>query len=63
MGARTHTYFFGEDQLEPLWKEYKALAADANARALHVGLELKAKMTDRLENLRIAIELLSEVAD
>jgi hypothetical protein len=61
--TRTHTVFFNEEQLAPLWEEYKKLTADANDRAPHIDKDLKAAMLDRLDNLRIAIKLLGDEAD
>lgn len=61
--ARTHTHFFGEEDLEPLLAEAKKLRDDWTERSAYMDSELRIAAEDRLRNLDIAIRLLGDRAD
>jgi hypothetical protein len=58
--TRTHTVYFGDEQLQRLKRELKKLEADFESRGLYVGDQAKAAGRRRLLVLRAAIESLSE---
>jgi hypothetical protein len=63
MATRTHTHFFGEEDLAAIKAEFDKLDLDWSSRSPHVPPELRDRGNDRVHNLRIAIDLLGEVAD
>jgi hypothetical protein len=60
--TRTHTYYWGEDDLAPLLAEAAALRADMEDRMMYLPTEFKTAMLDRINNLDIAIRLMGDVA-
>lgn len=66
MGTRTHTHFWGADDLEPLLTEARKLRTDYEDRIAtnnFLPSELKVAAKDRIDNLDIAIRLLGDKAD
>ncbi len=61
--TRTHTHFFGEDDLTGLNAEIKTLSEDWDSRREHVPEELRCAGDARLSLLRAAAMLLRERAD
>ena len=61
--TRTHTHYFGDEDLETIREEFKKLHVDAASRAPYIGEPLRQQMMARIDNLRIAIDLLGEAAD
>lgn len=60
MATRTHTTYFSGDSLEPIRREYVTLRADAESRGTYITDEAADAIGQRLDVLRIAIELLAE---
>jgi hypothetical protein len=58
--TRTHTVFFGDEQLQRLKRELKKLEAEFEHRAVYVGNDARAAGRRRLLVLRAAIESLGE---
>jgi hypothetical protein len=64
--TRTHTHFWGEDELAPLMEQAALLRADYQDRIAdnqYVDSALKAAAKDRIDNLDIAIRLMGDRAD
>jgi hypothetical protein len=64
--TRTHTYFWGEDELAPLLAEAKKLRDNYEWRIAtnqYIDSDLKAAAKDRIDNLDIAIRLMGDRAD
>lgn len=61
--ARTHTHFFGEDDIAPLLTEAQRLREDWADRSKFLPTDLRIAGEDRLRNLDIAIRLLGDRAD
>lgn len=61
--TRTHTHYWGDDQLDELRRARRELALDAIERMRHVSAEVQQAMCRRLDALDGAIEFMAERAD
>lgn len=61
--TRTHTYFWGAEDLAPLREEVEKLAEDWNQRREYVPMELVERGDHRVAILRAAVALAGEQAD
>jgi hypothetical protein len=58
--TRTHTHYWGEEQIEPLRTAYDAIAEDFDKRRPYITDEAEAAGDMRLDALRSAIALAAE---
>lgn len=63
MATYTRTHFFSEEDLAPLRAEQDKLSKDWDDRSPHIPEPLRTRGNDRILNLRIAVDILGEVAD
>ena len=60
MSTRTHTVYWGDDQLDPLRKAYDQVAEHFDERRPYITDEAEAAGDARLDALRSAIAMMAE---